>query len=109
MSPKILHWYVEIRKEPITTAQVLKKNPRHSVTWLDVFEYPWIVVRPESVLNIKRVIYIVPNLTIYKLIKAKGYRSSRLHRENGSTRETEQFDELIEQSRSGEEEKVGVP
>lgn len=65
--------YVEIRKEPITAAEVLKKNPRHSVTRPDVFEYPWIVVRPESVLNLGRVFYIVPNRKIYKLIKAKGY------------------------------------
>lgn len=65
--------YVEIHKEPITAAEALKKYPRHSVTRPDVFEYPWILVRPESVLNIGRVFYIVPNLTIYKLIKAKGY------------------------------------
>ncbi|XWS47243.1 hypothetical protein CRYUN_Cryun14cG0136000 [Craigia yunnanensis] len=65
--------HVEIHKEPITAAEVLKKNPRHSVTRPDVFEHPWIVVRPESVLNLGRVFYIVPNATIYKLIKAKGY------------------------------------
>ena len=44
--------YVEILKEPITAAEVLNKNPRHSVTRPDVFEHPWLVVRPESVLNL---------------------------------------------------------
>ncbi|MBA0590090.1 hypothetical protein Gorai_018809 [Gossypium raimondii] len=65
--------YVEIHYEPIIASEVLKRNPRHSVTRPDVFEYPWIVVRPESVLKLGRVFYIVPNLTIYKLIKEKGY------------------------------------
>ncbi|XVF21392.1 hypothetical protein REPUB_Repub12eG0086700 [Reevesia pubescens] len=65
--------YVEIHKKPITAAEVLKNNPRHSVTRPDVFEYPWIVVRPESVLKLGKVFYIVPNRTIYKLIKAKEY------------------------------------
>ncbi|KAE8676272.1 Phototropic-responsive NPH3 family protein [Hibiscus syriacus] len=65
--------HVETHKEPIIASEVLKRNPRHSVTRPDVFEYPWIVVRPESVLKLGRVFYIVPNLTIYKLIKQKGY------------------------------------
>lgn len=65
--------YVEIHREPIKASEVLKKNPRHSVTRPDVFEYPWIVVRPESMLNVGKVFYIVPNTTIYKLIKSKGY------------------------------------
>ncbi|XVE78083.1 hypothetical protein DITRI_Ditri13aG0115400 [Diplodiscus trichospermus] len=65
--------YVEIYKEPITAAEILKKHPRHSVARPDVFEYPWIVVRPESVLKLGRVFYVVPNATIYKLIKDKGY------------------------------------
>ncbi|KAE8675156.1 Phototropic-responsive NPH3 family protein [Hibiscus syriacus] len=65
--------HVETHKEPVIASEVLKRNPRHSVTRPDVFEYPWIVVRPESVLRLGRVFYIVPNLTIYKLIKQKGY------------------------------------
>ncbi|KAJ0054596.1 hypothetical protein Pint_01559 [Pistacia integerrima] len=51
---KLVHpgGYVEILREPITAAEVIKKNPRHSVTRPDVFQYPWIVVRPESILNL---------------------------------------------------------
>ncbi|KAK8588439.1 hypothetical protein V6N13_087362 [Hibiscus sabdariffa] len=65
--------HVETHTEPVIASQVLKRNPRHSVTRPDVFEYPWIVVRPDSMLKLGRVFYIVPNLTIYKLIKQKGY------------------------------------
>jgi len=60
---------VEIHKQPVTAAQILKKHPRHSVTRPDVFEYPWIVVNPESVLTLGKVFFVVPNLTIYNLLK----------------------------------------
>ncbi|KDP26390.1 hypothetical protein JCGZ_17548 [Jatropha curcas] len=63
--------HVEIHTKPITAAEVLQKYPRHSVTRPDVFKYPWIVVKPESVLNLGRVFFIVPNRTIYNLVKAQ--------------------------------------
>ncbi|KAJ8749558.1 hypothetical protein K2173_026207 [Erythroxylum novogranatense] len=62
--------HVEIHKEPISAAEVLKKNPRHSVARPDVFRYPWIVVNPKSLLNLGQVYFIVPNRTIYQLLKA---------------------------------------
>ncbi|XP_039039447.1 uncharacterized protein LOC120177331 [Hibiscus syriacus] len=42
---KLVHTgrHVETRTEPIIASEVLKRNPRHSVTRPDVFEYPWIV------------------------------------------------------------------
>lgn len=64
--------YVEIRRAPITAAEVMDKNPRHCITRPDIFKYPWIVVKPESVLNLGRVFFIVPNRTIYQLLKARG-------------------------------------
>ncbi|KAJ4728488.1 Odorant receptor 33c like [Melia azedarach] len=64
--------YMEIRKEPVIAAEVMEKNPRHCITRPDVFKYPWIVVKPESVLNLGRVFYIVPNRTIYHLLKTRG-------------------------------------
>ncbi|KAK3013423.1 hypothetical protein RJ639_010235 [Escallonia herrerae] len=64
--------YVEIHTEPVKAAEVLRKNPRHSIARPDVFKFPWIVVRPESVLVPGKVFYIVPNHTIYKLLKARG-------------------------------------
>ena len=64
--------YVEIHTEPITAAEVMRKNPRHCVARPDVFKFPYIVVRPESVLFPGRVFYVVPNRTIYRLLKARG-------------------------------------
>lgn len=64
--------HVEIHRKPTTAAEVMKKNPRHCIARPDVFKYPWIVVRPESVLVPGKVFYIVPNRTIYDLLKAKG-------------------------------------
>ncbi|KAK3193230.1 hypothetical protein Dsin_024540 [Dipteronia sinensis] len=61
--------YVEIHKQPITAARVMEKNPRHCITRPDVFEYPWIVVKSESTLILGRVYFIVPNRTIYQLLK----------------------------------------
>ncbi|CAK9162362.1 unnamed protein product [Ilex paraguariensis] len=71
---KLVHpgGYVEIHKEPITAAEVMRKNPRHCVARPDVFKFPWIVVRPESVLIPGKVFYIVPNRTIHHLLKARG-------------------------------------
>lgn len=64
--------------KPKTAAEVMRRNPRHSVTRPDVFEYPYIVVKPEAVLVPGKVFFIVPNLTIYHLLKAKkGHCSSQ--------------------------------
>ncbi|KAF3435989.1 hypothetical protein FNV43_RR23081 [Rhamnella rubrinervis] len=65
--------HVEILKEPITASEVMAKNPRHFITRPDVFEYPWIVVKPESVLTPGRVYFVVPHRTIYDLTKASGH------------------------------------
>ncbi|KAL5798757.1 hypothetical protein ACOSQ2_003577 [Xanthoceras sorbifolium] len=65
--------YMEIHKQPITAAEVMEKNPRHCITRPDVFEYPWIVVKPESTLILGRVYFIVPNRTIYHLLKRRGF------------------------------------
>lgn len=67
--------YVEIHTEPITAAEVMRRNPRHSVTRPDVFECPWIVVKREVVLVPGKVFFIVPNHKIYQLLKAKGHCS----------------------------------
>lgn len=64
---------IEIIKEPITASEVMTKNPRHCITRPDVFEFPWIVIKPESVLTPGRVYFVVPSHTIYDLIKASGH------------------------------------
>ena len=66
---KLVHpgGFVEVHKNPITAAAVMEKNPRHCITWPDVFRYPWIVVRAEAVLKPGRVFFIVPFRTIHRL------------------------------------------
>lgn len=65
--------HVEIIKEPITASEVMSKNPRHCITRPDVFKFPWIVVKPESLLTPGRVYFVVPYGTIRQLIKASGH------------------------------------
>lgn len=66
---------VELHRHPITAAQVLERNPRCCVARPDVFKYPWVVVRPESVLSLGRVFYIVPRHTIHRLLQQHGMSS----------------------------------
>ncbi|OVA01606.1 Protein of unknown function DUF4228 [Macleaya cordata] len=69
---KLVHpgGFVELHFGPVRAAEVMKKNPRHFVTRPDVFRFPWIVVRPESILKPGREFYIVPYRTIYLLLQA---------------------------------------
>lgn len=62
---------VEVHKEPIRAQEVLRKYPRHSITRPDIFEFPWIVVKAEAVLTPGKVFFVVPNRTIYQLLKAR--------------------------------------
>ncbi|KAL8099319.1 hypothetical protein AgCh_031835 [Apium graveolens] len=66
---------IELHRHPITAAQVLERNPRCCVARPDVFKYPWVVVRPESVLSLGRVFYIVPRHTIHRLLQQHGTSS----------------------------------
>lgn len=63
---------VDQYNHPITAAQVMERYPRHCVTRPDIFEFPWIVVRPESVLAPGRVFFVVPHHTILRLLQSKG-------------------------------------
>ncbi|XAR60968.1 hypothetical protein NMG60_11034533 [Bertholletia excelsa] len=65
--------YVEYYTEPITAGEVMERNPRYCVARPDVFQYPWIVVRPESVLLPGGVFFMVPKHTIHRLLKARGF------------------------------------
>jgi hypothetical protein len=71
--------HVEYYTQPITAGDVMSKNPRHCIARPDVFQNPWYVIRPESVLEPGGVFYIVPYRTISELLKAKR-ESSNLHR-----------------------------
>lgn len=69
--------YIEIHKKPVTAAEIMQKNPRHSVTRPDVFVFPWIVVKPDSVLKPGNVFFIVPNHALYALLKSRNERNSK--------------------------------
>lgn len=68
--------HIEVHREPVTAQEVMRKNPRHCITRPDVFNFPWIVVKPESILLPGSVFLIVPNHTIYNLLKAKTTQST---------------------------------
>ncbi|KAK2994716.1 hypothetical protein RJ640_002522 [Escallonia rubra] len=78
--------YVEVLKNPITAAQVMKRNPRHCVTRPDVFKFPWIVIRPESILRLGRVFYVVPYHTIRRLLES--LHTSKNNCSNDSSKQT---------------------
>lgn len=67
---KLVHpgGFVEVHYAPMAAALVMAKNPRHCVTRPDVFKFPWIVVRPESLLKPGKVYFIVPFRTIHQLL-----------------------------------------
>lgn len=75
---------MEIHRRPVKASEVMLKNPRHCVTRPDVFKFPWIVVRPESILEPGNVFFIVPNHTIHSLLQA--YESSVENPKNSTRR-----------------------
>ncbi|KAG1368283.1 hypothetical protein COCNU_14G007510 [Cocos nucifera] len=61
---------VEVHRQPVVAADIMAKNPRHSITGTDVFKNPRLVVRPDA-LPIKTgdMFYTVPNRTLYRLMQ----------------------------------------
>ncbi|KAG6512988.1 hypothetical protein ZIOFF_031134 [Zingiber officinale] len=85
--------FVEIHRKALTAGEVMARNPRHFVTRPDVFRFPWVVVRPESLLCPGNVFYIVPCHTLYRLVQTsrRGDRNEsprlsdrRLHPNDGA-------------------------
>ncbi|KAL9315479.1 hypothetical protein ACSQ67_016480 [Phaseolus vulgaris] len=71
--------HIEVHSKPLRAEEVMRKNPRHCITRPDVFKFPWIVVKPESVLLPGSVFLIVPNHTIYDLLKASTTQNHEHH------------------------------
>ncbi|PON60801.1 hypothetical protein TorRG33x02_283740 [Trema orientale] len=67
--------HVEILREPVTVAEVMSRNPRHCITRPDVFKFPWVVMKPESVLPTGKVFFLVPNRTLYDLMKSEEHQN----------------------------------
>ncbi|KAI6695483.1 hypothetical protein NL676_023193 [Syzygium grande] len=84
---------IKTHKKPITAAEVMKKNPRHFVTRPDVFKYPWVVVRPESLLHLGDVFYIVPFHTVHGLLQRKARQYQLLNQQQSpDSRASEDFE-----------------
>ncbi|EYU40607.1 hypothetical protein MIMGU_mgv1a025467mg, partial [Erythranthe guttata] len=60
---KVVHprGYIEVFREPITASHIIERYPRYCITRPDFFEFPWIVVHPESILFPGKVFYLVPH------------------------------------------------
>nr|CAD1829355.1 unnamed protein product [Ananas comosus var. bracteatus] len=69
---KLVHpgGFVEVHRRPMAAAEVIARNPRHSVADPRVFKNPRLVLRPDAQLNTSDVFYIVPNCTLYRLLRA---------------------------------------
>ncbi|KAG6592996.1 hypothetical protein SDJN03_12472, partial [Cucurbita argyrosperma subsp. sororia] len=61
---------IEIYTKPIQAAEILRKYPKFCITRPDVFKFPWIVVRSDSLLVPGKVFFLVPKRTLYRLLKA---------------------------------------
>lgn len=60
---------VELFRDPIPAEEIMRRYPRYCITRPDFFDYPWIVVRPDSVLVPGEVFFLVPHHTVDKVMK----------------------------------------
>ncbi|KAL4194800.1 hypothetical protein AMTRI_Chr05g70260 [Amborella trichopoda] len=69
---KIVHpgGRVELHEHPILAAEIMYRNPRCCVAHPTVFQQPWAVVEPETLLMLGQKFYLVPISTIRKLQRA---------------------------------------
>lgn len=58
---------VEVHDRPVTAAEIMYRNPRCCVAHPFVFQQPWAVVEPDTVLMLGQKFYVVPISTIRKL------------------------------------------
>ncbi|WJZ95046.1 hypothetical protein VitviT2T_013842 [Vitis vinifera] len=69
MLVKIVHpgGHVELHDRPVLAADVMLRNPRCCVAHPNVFQKPWAIVAPETMLMLGQKFYVVPMNTIRKL------------------------------------------
>ncbi|KAK1437367.1 hypothetical protein QVD17_03158 [Tagetes erecta] len=77
--------HVEYYRKSIIAGEIMRKNPRHSVTRPDFFKNPGVVVHPESVMVPGQVFYIVPNTTVHSLVKNKSQQLGQSLTESPNT------------------------
>lgn len=59
--------HVELHDRPVTAAEIMCRYPRCHVAYPYVFQQPWAVAEPETVLMLGQKYYVIPNSTIRKL------------------------------------------
>ncbi|KAL3736874.1 hypothetical protein ACJRO7_025758 [Eucalyptus globulus] len=69
MLVKIVHpgGHVELHDRPVLAAEIMLRNPRCCVAYPHVFQQPWAIVAPDTMLMLGQKFYIVPISTIRKL------------------------------------------
>lgn len=58
---------VELHDRPVTAAEIMCRNPRCCVAHPFIFQQPWAIVEPDTMLMLGQKFYIVPISTIRKL------------------------------------------
>lgn len=59
--------HVELHDRPVTAAQIMCLNPRCCVAYPYVFQQPWAIVEPDTMLMLGQKYYVVPISTVRKL------------------------------------------
>ncbi|KAK7402360.1 hypothetical protein VNO78_14560 [Psophocarpus tetragonolobus] len=68
--------HVEFHDRPVTAGEIMCRYPRCCVAYPYVFQQPWAVVEPETVLMLGKKYYVVPNSTIRKLQRLSPWSST---------------------------------
>nr|CAD1841056.1 unnamed protein product [Ananas comosus var. bracteatus] len=61
--------FVEVHRKPVAAAEVMARNNKALNCRPRVFQNPRLVLRPDALLNTGDVFYIVPNRTLYRLLR----------------------------------------
>ncbi|KAI5337537.1 hypothetical protein L3X38_016808 [Prunus dulcis] len=69
MLVKIVHpgGHVELHDSPLLAAELMLRNPRCCVAHPHIFQQPWAIVAPDTMLRLGQKYYVVPISTIRKL------------------------------------------
>ncbi|KAI3806153.1 hypothetical protein L1987_22046 [Smallanthus sonchifolius] len=80
--------HIEYHRTSIAAGEIMRKNPRHSITRPDFFKHPNTVVCPESVMVPGQVFYIIPSTTIHRWVKAKSQQLGQSSSQQIASRNT---------------------
>lgn len=69
MLVKIVHpgGHVELHDSPLLAVEIMRRNPRCCVAHPHIFQQPWAIVEPDTMLSLGQKYYVVPVSTIRKL------------------------------------------